>query len=130
MKKLIITLLLGSFVFAGVTFNKSVGYADTDGTVTVSDGFGVDFALNNGMSFGWDTNSGMMIKAGNLPANVGLRIGIKNDNAAITNTIGLGYDWWTSSGDGISTAVGTYVDYAKSSAAESTTLRLNVSWGF
>ena len=42
MKKLILVVLLGSFVFSGVNFNKGVTYGDLDGAVTVTGTMGMN----------------------------------------------------------------------------------------
>ena len=43
MKHILITLVLGSFMFSGVTFNKTVHYGDLDqDNVSVANGMGVE----------------------------------------------------------------------------------------
>ena len=55
MKKILLIGIVGTFVFAGVNFNKGVTYGGLDGTVTVAGTMGVNFDLNDSMSLGWDT---------------------------------------------------------------------------
>jgi len=125
MKKLIMIVLLGSFVFSGVNFNKGVTYGDLDGTVTVTGTMGVNFDLNDSMSLGWDTGRGMTVDAAG-PAGVGIRLGYKGT----ASSIGVGYNWW-SGGDAIKTTIGTSLDYSTSGAGtDATSISLNLGWGF
>ena len=126
MKKLIMIVLLGSFVFSGVNFNKGVSYGDLDkdSGVTVSGTMGVNFDLNDSMSLGWDTVRGMTVDAAG-PAGVGIRIGYGD-----ASSIGVGYNWW-SGGDAIKTTIGTSLDYSTSGAGtDATSISLNLGWGF
>ena len=125
MKKLIMIVLLGSFVFSGVNFNKGVAYGDLDGAVSVTGSMGVNFDLNDSMSLGWDTGRGMTVDADG-PKGVGIRLGYKGS----TSSIGVGYNWW-SGGDEIKTTIGTSVDYTTSGGGDdATSISLNVGWGF
>ena len=127
MKKLIMIVLLGSFVFSGVNFNKGVSYGDLDkdSGVTVSGTMGVNFDLNDSMSLGWDTGRGMTVDADG-PQGVTVRLGYKGS----TSSIGVGYDWW-SGGDAIKTTIGTSIDYSTSGAgSDATSISLNLGWGF
>ena len=125
MKKLIMIVLLGSFVFSGVNFNKGVAYGDLDGAVSVTGSMGVNFDLNDSMSLGWDTVRGMTVDAAG-PAGVGIRLGYKGT----ASSIGVGYNWW-SGGDAIKTTIGTSLDYSTSGAGtDATSISLNLGWGF
>ena len=124
MKKLLMIVLLGSFVFSGVNFNKGVTYGDLDGAVTVTGTMGINFDLNDSMSLGWDTGRGMTVDAAG-PAGVGIRIGYGD-----ASSIGVGYNWW-SGGDAIKTTIGTSLDYSTSGAGtDATSISLNLGWGF
>ena len=124
MKKLIMIVLLGSFVFSGVNFNKGVAYGDLDGAVTVTGTMGINFDLNDSMSLGWDTGRGMTVDAAG-PAGVGIRIGY-----GTASSIGVGYNWW-SGGDAIKTTIGTSLDYSTSGGGnDATSVSLNLGWGF
>ena len=124
MKKLIMIVLLGSFVFSGVNFNKGVTYGDLDGAVTVTGTMGINFDLNDSMSLGWDTGRGMTVDAAG-PAGVGIRIGY-----GTASSIGVGYNWW-SGGDAIKTTIGTSLDYKTSGGGDdATSVSLNLGWGF
>ena len=124
MKKLIMIVLLGSFVFSGVNFNKGVTYGDLDGAVTVTGTMGINFDLNDSMSLGWDTGRGMTVDAAG-PAGVGIRLGY-----GTASSIGVGYNWW-SGGDAIKTTIGTSLDYSTSGAGtDATSISLNLGWGF
>ena len=128
MKKLIMMIvLLGSFVFSGVNFNKGVSYGDLDkdSGVTVAGTMGVNFDLNDSMSLGWDTGRGMTVDADG-PKGVIIRLGYMGN----TSSIGVGYDWW-SGGDAIKTTIGTSIDYSTSGAgSDATSISLNLGWGF
>ena len=137
MKKLIMIVLLGSFVFSGVSFNKGVIYGDLDNDagITVVQTMGVDFDLNDSMTIGWDSGIGMVVKAAG-PAGATVRLGYtaatgEGENAVPGgSTIGVSYNWWTG-GDAIQTSIGTHVDYMTAGAGnDATTVGLNLSWGF
>jgi len=124
MKKILLIGIVGTFVFAGVNFNKGVTYGDLDGAVTVTGTMGINFDLNDSMSLGWDTGRGMTVDAAG-PAGVGIRIGY-----GTASSIGVGYNWW-SGGDAIKTTIGTSLDYSTSGAGtDATSISLNLGWGF
>jgi len=127
MKKILLIGIVGTFVFAGVSFNKGVSYGDLDKDtgVTVSGTMGVNFDLNDSMSLGWDTGRGMTVDADG-PKGVIIRLGYMGN----TSSIGVGYDWW-SGGDAIKTTIGTSIDYSTSGAgSDATSISLNLGWGF
>ena len=130
MKKLGILMLISSFAFSAITFNKTLTYGNISGEeVDVINGFGLDFEINDNMTLGFDTIYGMMIKAGNLPAGITLRLGVKESAGATTALTGLGYDWWTGSGK-LKTSLGTSLDYRKGTDIEDTSISINLRWGF
>ena len=127
MKKILLIGIVGTFVFAGVNFNKGVEYGDLDKDtgVTVSGTMGVNFDLNDSMSLGWDTGRGMTVDADG-PKGVIISLGYMGT----TSSIGVGYDWW-SGGDAIKTTIGTSIDYSTSGAgSDATSISLNLGWGF
>jgi len=130
MKKILLIGIVGTFVFAGVNFNKGVEYGGLDkdaaaGGVTVNGTMGLNFDLNDSMSLGWDTGRGMTVDAAG-PAGVGIRLGYSGN----TSSIGAGYNWW-SGGDAIKTTIGTSIDYSTSGAGtDATSVCLNLGWGF
>ena len=125
MKTIIITLLLSSFVFSGVSFNKGIAYSNLDATIAVASTMGVDFDLNESMSLGYDTGIGMLVKADG-PVGLSIRIGI---NGTDDSTLGVGYNWW-SGGETIKTSIGTVLDYTSDGTIDETTVRINIGWGF
>ena len=125
MKTIIITLLLSSFVFSGVSFNKGIAYSNLDATIAVASTMGVDFDLNESMSLGYDTGIGMLVKADG-PLGLSIRIGI---NGTDDSTLGVGYNWW-SGGETIKTSIGTVLDYTSDGTNDETTVRINIGWGF
>ena len=127
MKKILLIGIVGTFVFAGVSFNKGVSYSDLDkdAGVTVTGTMGISFDLNDSMSLGWDTGRGMTVDADG-PQGVTIRLGYKGS----TSSIGVGYDWW-SGGDAIKTTIGTSIDYSTPGGGEdATSISLNLGWGF
>ena len=125
MKKILLIGIVGTFVFAGVNFNKGVSYGDLDGAVSVAGTMGVNFDLNDSMSLGWDTGRGMTVDAAG-PQDVTIRLGYMGG----ASSIGVGYDWW-SGGDAIKTTIGTSLDYTTSGGGDdATSISLNVGWGF
>ena len=130
MKKILLIGIVGTFVFAGVNFNKGVEYGGLDkdaaaGGVTVKGTMGLNFDLNDSMSLGWDTGRGMTVDATG-PAGVGIRLGYMGN----TSSIGVGYDWW-SGGDAIKTTIGTSIDYSTAGGgSDATSISLNLGWGF
>ena len=125
MKKILLIGIVGTFVFAGVNFNKGVTYGDLDGAVSVGGTMGVNFDLNDSMSLGWDTGRGMTVDAAG-PAGVTVRLGY----LGAASSIGVGYNWW-SGGDVIKTTIGTSIDYSTSGAgSDATSISLNLGWGF
>ena len=125
MKTIMITLLLGSFVFSGVSFNKGIAYGNLDDTITVAQTLGVDFDLNDKMSLGYDSGVGMLVKAAG-PLGLSIRIGM---NSTDDSTLGVGYNWW-SGGETIKTSIGTVLDYTSDGTDDETTVRINIGWGF
>ena len=125
MKTIMITLLLSSFVFSGVSFNKGIAYSNLDATIAVAQTMGVDFDLNDKMSLGYDTGIGMLVKADG-PLGLSIRIGI---NGTDDSTLGVGYNWW-SGGETIKTSIGTVLDYTSDGTDDETTVRINIGWGF
>ena len=125
MKTIMITLLLGSFVFSGVSFNKGIAYSNLDATIAVAQTMGVDFDLNDKMSLGYDSGIGMLVKADG-PLGLSIRIGI---NGTDDSTLGVGYNWW-SGGETIKTSIGTVLDYTSDGTNDETTVRINIGWGF
>ena len=127
MKKILLIGIVGSFVFAGINFNKSMVYGDLDGLVTVNDAMGVDFDLNDSMSLGYDTAIGMLVKADG-PVGLSIRLGWNGENNA--SSLGVGYNWWNG-GEIIKTSIGTALDYYSTGAGtDDTTIRINITWGF
>ena len=125
MKTIMITLLLGSFVFSGVSFNKGIAYSNLDDNIAVAQTMGVDFDLNDKMSLGYDSGIGMLVKADG-PLGLSVRIGI---NGTDDSTLGVGYNWW-SGGETIKTSIGTVLDYTSDGTNDDTTVRINIGWGF
>ena len=65
MKQLCMLFLINSLAFSAITFNKTMAFGNISGDAVVANGFGLDFDINDNMSFGYDSIYGMIIKAGN-----------------------------------------------------------------
>ena len=122
-------VLLGSFVFSGISINKSIVYAGLDDDVTITNAMGVDFDLNDGLSIGYDTGTaGLMIKSAG-PIGTGVRLGWNAGTSS--STIGVEYNWDTGGENGIGTSIGTALDYTKiSNGTDNTTVSIIIGWGF
>ena len=79
-KNIAIVALATTFMFAGVSFHTANNYMDMDGTTSVTPSWGVNYALNDNTSIGWDSALGMMMSF-DAPAGVSLRLGWTAGNA-------------------------------------------------
>ena len=116
-----------SMAFAGgLTVSSNVYWADVDGTgntaSTASSGHSVLFNFNDQTSVGIDQNYGLLAVF-DVAAGANLRLGWGTGH-----TIGIGYTFWSSGGDGVQTSLGTSINYRKTATVEDTSL--NMSLGF
>ena len=125
MKKMLLLCMVGSFVIAGVSMNKSITYGNLDGTVSVMSGMNVDFDLNDTMSIGYADALGLLVKTAG-PASTEIRIGWNGTSS----TLGVGYDWWTGGNSGITTTIGTALDYTSNGTTDDTKVSIVLGWGF
>ena len=90
-KNIAIVALATTFMFAGVSFHTANNYMDMDGTTSVTPSWGVNYALNDNTSIGWDSALGMMMSF-DAPAGVSLRLGwtAGNDDACTDALDGIG----------------------------------------
>jgi len=100
-KNIAIVALATTFMFAGVSFHTANNYMDMDGTTSVTPSWGVNYALNDNTSIGWDSALGMMMSF-DAPAGVSLRLGWTAGNADVctgaTDAGGDAFDDGTSAG--------------------------------
>jgi len=122
-----------SMAFAGgLSVSTNVNWTDLDGNATGATGQTVLFGFNNNTSLGIDSQYGMLAVF-NVVAGANLRLGWGDGH-----TIGLGYTFWSSAGDGVKTSLSTSVNFTKNpgdpdadpSVEASDDLSLSMSLGF
>ena len=122
-----------SMAFAGgLSVSTNVNWTDLDGNATGASGNTVLFGFNDNTSLGIDSQYGMLAVF-NVVAGANLRLGWGNGH-----TIGLGYTFWSSAGDGVKTSLSTSVNFTKIAAdpdadpsvEASDDLSLSMSLGF
>ena len=122
-----------SMAFAGgLSVSTNVNWTDLDGNATGTSGNTVLFGFNNNTSLGIDSQYGMLAVF-NVVAGANLRLGWGDGH-----TIGLGYTFCSSAGDGVKTSLSTSVNFTKIAAdpdadpsvEASDDLSLSMSLGF
>ena len=122
-----------SMAFAGgLSVSTNVNWTDLDGNATGATGQTVLFGFNDNTSLGIDSQYGMLAVF-NVVAGANLRLGWGSGH-----TIGLGYTFWSSAGDGVKTSLSTSVNFTKIAAdpdadpavLASDDLSLSMSLGF
>jgi len=113
-----------SMAFAGnLTVASNVYWTEIDdAAASASSGHSLLFNFNDQTSIGIDNNYGMLAVF-NVAAGANLRLGWGTGH-----TIGVGYTFWSSGGDGVQTSLSTSINYRKTNADEDTSL--NMSLGF
>ena len=112
-----------SMAFAGgLTVSTNVNWTDIDANAVGATGNTVLFSLNDQTSLGIDSNYGML-SVFNVVAGANLRLGW-----SAGHTIGLGYTFWSSGGDGVKTSLSTSVNFTKTGEEDATSL--NMALGF
>ena len=112
-----------SMAFAGgLSVSTNVNWSDLDGNAQGATGNTVLFSFNDQTSLGIDSNYGMLAVF-NVVAGANLRLGW-----SAGHTIGLGYTFWSSGGDGVKTSLSTSVNFTKTGTADATSL--NMALGF
>ena len=97
-----------SMAFAGgLSVSTNVNWTDLDGDALGATGNTVLFAFNDQTSLGIDSQYGMLAVF-NVVAGANLRLGW-----SAGHTIGLGYTFWSSGGDGVKTSLSTSVNFTK-----------------
>ena len=113
-----------SMVFAGgLSVSTNVNWTDLETNAVGATGNTVLFSLNDQTSLGIDSNYGML-SVFNVVAGANLRLGWKD----AAHTIGLGYTFWSSGGDGVKTSLSTSVNFTKDGTNDNTSL--NMALGF
>ncbi len=122
-----------SMAFAGgLSVSTNVNWTDLDGNATGASGNTVLFGFNDNTSLGIDSQYGMLAVF-NVVAGANLRLGWGSGH-----TIGLGYTFWSSAGDGVKTSLSTSVNFTKNpgnpdvdpAVEASDDLSLSMSLGF
>jgi len=112
-----------SMAFAGgLSVSTNVNWTNLEAAATGATGNTVLFAFNDQTSLGIDSNYGMLAVF-NVVAGANLRLGW-----SAGHTIGLGYTFWSSGGDGVKTSLSTSVNFTKTDTADATSL--NMALGF
>jgi hypothetical protein len=97
-----------SMAFAGgLSVSTNVNWTDLDGEALGASGQTVLFGFNDNTSLGFDSQYGMLAVF-NVAAGANLRLGW-----SAGHTIGIGYTFWSSSGDGVKTSLSTSLNYTK-----------------
>ena len=112
-----------SMAFAGgLSVSTNVNWTDLDGDALGATGNTVLFAFNDQTSLGIDSQYGMLAVF-NVVAGANLRLGW-----SAGHTIGIGYTFWSSGGDGVKTSLSTSVNFTKDGTDDTTSL--NMALGF
>ena len=109
-----------SMAFAGgLSVSTNVNWADIDADAVGTTGNTVLFSFNDQTSLGIDSKYGMLAVF-NVVAGANLRLGWRTGH-----TIGLGYTFWSSGGDGVKTSLSTSVNFTKTAdGADDTSLSM------
>ena len=116
-----------SMAFAGgLSVSSNVNWTDLDGDALGASGNTILFSFNDQTSIGLDSQYGML-SVFDVVAGANLRLGWKN----AAHTIGLGYTFWSSGGDGVQTSLSTSINFTKTGAgAGSDATSLSMALGF
>ena len=113
-----------SMAFAGgLSVSTNVNWADIDADAVGTTGNTVLFSFNDQTSLGIDSKYGMLAVF-NVVAGANLRLGWRTGH-----TIGLGYTFWSSGGDGVKTSLSTSVNFTKTAGLPDDT-SLSMALGF
>jgi len=115
-----------SMVFAsGLTVSTNMNWADAGGTTTVSKTGTILFGFNDNTSLGIDTKYGMLATF-NVAGAASLRLGW----GAAMHTIGVGYTFWNSGGEGVKTSLGASVNFEKAADPANDATSIGLALGF
>ena len=109
-----------SMAFAGgLSVSTNVNWTNLEANAVGAKGNTVLFAFNDQTSLGIDSKYGMLAVF-NVVAGANLRLGWRTGH-----TIGLGYTFWSSDGDGVKTSLSTSVNFTKTDGfADETSLSM------
>ena len=108
-----------SMAFAGgLSVSTNVNWTNLEANATGATGNTVLFSFNDQTSLGIDSQYGMLAVF-NVVAGANLRLGW-----SAGHTIGLGYTFWSSGGDGVKTSLSTSVNFTKTAGADDTSLSM------
>jgi len=97
-----------SMAFAGgLSVSTNVNWTDLDADALGASGQTVLFGFNDNTSLGFDSQYGMLAVF-NVVAGANLRLGWSDGH-----TIGVGYTFWSSGGDGVKTSLSTSLNFTK-----------------
>ena len=127
-KNIAIVACAASFMFANVSFHMGNNYSGLDAaSPTVTESYGVSYALNGTTSVGFDSTLGMLMSFG--VGNTSLRMGWSTANNTTTTSLGLGFTWWNG-GDGFNTSISTNYDLRGTGDTSDGNLSMVVGFGF
>jgi hypothetical protein len=113
-----------SMAFAGgLSVSTNVNWTDIDADAIGTTGNTVLFSFNDQTSLGIDSQYGMLAVF-NVVAGANLRLGWSTGH-----TIGLGYTFWSSGGEGVQTSLSTSVNFTKTAGGADDT-SLSMALGF
>jgi len=122
---LAVSVVALSMVFAGgLTVSTNMNWADADGAATVSKEGTVLFGFNDNTSLGIDTKYGMLAVF-NVTSAASLRLGW-----GAKHTIGVGYTFWNSGGEGVKTSLGASVNFEKGATPADDVTSIGMALGF
>jgi len=111
----------------GLTVSTNVNWTKLDSNAVGMTGHTVLFSFNDQTSLGIDSDYGMLAVF-NVVAGANLRLGWGTGH-----TIGLGYTFWSSGGDGVKTSLSTSINFTKTPQEDGSSIddtALNMSLGF
>ena len=130
---LAVSVVALSMAFAGgLSVATNVNWTELEGNAKGATGHTVLFAFNDNTSLGIDSNYGMLAVF-DVVAGANLRLGWGTGH-----TIGVGYTFWSSGGDGVKTSLSTSVNFTKtneydnsgnlSGTTDATSLNMSLGW--
>ena len=123
-----------SMAFAGgLSVSTNVNWTELDGDALGASGQTLLFGFNDNTSLGFDSQYGMLAVF-NVAAGANLRLGW-----SAGHTIGVGYTFWSSAGDGVKTSLSTSLNFTKTpdqddgtgnivATPDNTSLSMSLGW--
>ena len=90
-KNIAVVAFATSFMFAGIGFHYANNYTEMDAGAKTATSWGVNYALNDNTTVGWDSVMGMIMNF-DAPLGVSLRLGWTSSNADACSDLSDGVD--------------------------------------